>query len=310
MKVAVIVTAYEREKYLPDAFFSLAVQTDKPDEVVLVKTPGRASTDPYYRERATRIIEVPVGTTAGEAYLAGLDATTADVVSFLDDDDTFAPEKVAQVRATFSDPDLIDLNIVGYRHRYVAVGEDLATPVPGWDRTHPIYSGHRIVGFEANARSDYAWLVRHSYLNNSTYSLRREVLERVRGILPKLNAFHDAFFLLSAVSAGNVLFSPEPLSYYRFHTNVTHSSDGRATGSDLERWMSFVPYLERIGLSPLARYLRDDMAATNPIALAHSGGRKPTATEWRAYRRIVLRRHQPYLVRDGLRAYWRSRGKG
>jgi len=306
--VSVVITAFQREKYLRESVFSAVRQTDLPEEVVVVKTaapPG--DPDLSLLDTATRVIEAPDDATPGGMYRLALEATRGDVICFLDDDDCFAPGKIEAVRRAFR---VGGSNLAGVRNGCAAVDEGMTAEIPGWAETHPQAVERRLVGGPGRTRSDYAWLVRHSTINNSTYSLRRSALERVRDALPGVLNFTDHFLLLAALSAGSLWMLPENLTVYRFHGGAHHVGSGRANAEDLRLWMSWAGSLPSIGLSPLASLLWRDSVATNPVALARQGGRRPTAREWAAYARFVARRRQLYLARDGLRVMLGSREAG
>ncbi len=104
-KVSVIVATYRREKELEKALLSLKNQQYKNIEIIIVDDNG----DEYFNARVTEIVESfkkenptldvtlitnPVNKGSAETRNIGINASTGNYITFLDDDDVYLPEKI------------------------------------------------------------------------------------------------------------------------------------------------------------------------------------------------------------------------
>lgn len=100
--ISVIVTAYNRKKYLPDALRSLERQTLARDEfeVIVVKNFEDQASDEIIRRNGWRWIYS--GEKAqGPFILAGLEESRGEIITFLEDDDMYAPERLQVIEKAF-----------------------------------------------------------------------------------------------------------------------------------------------------------------------------------------------------------------
>ncbi len=106
MKVSIIVPTYKREDALKKALDSLATQTFKDFEIVLVDDNDNAKWNQKVQtvvadftknnqEIAISHIENHPNLGSAKARNAGIDAAKGEYVTFLDDDDIYLPEKIA-----------------------------------------------------------------------------------------------------------------------------------------------------------------------------------------------------------------------
>ena len=102
MKVSVIITAYNRKEYLLNAVKSVADQTLSKDlyEVVVVKNFEDKQVDDYIRRLGFKnvIYDTP---RYGEQVAVGIEESSGDVLTFLEDDDEFEREKLGEVYKAF-----------------------------------------------------------------------------------------------------------------------------------------------------------------------------------------------------------------
>jgi len=99
MKISVIIPAYNAEATLADCLESVARQTVRPFEVVLVddgSTDNTRGVAARFEKRLMLRIVTQVNSGLGKARNAGMSAATGDAYAFLDADDIWLPSKLEQ----------------------------------------------------------------------------------------------------------------------------------------------------------------------------------------------------------------------
>lgn len=97
--VSVVITVFDQAAYLGDAIESALDQTYEPVEVVVVddaSTDGSGAVAERFADRAT-VLHQPSRSGIGAARNAGIDATTGQVLGFLDADDRFPPDRIERM---------------------------------------------------------------------------------------------------------------------------------------------------------------------------------------------------------------------
>jgi len=167
-RVTVLITAFQRQKYLMDAVRSVLASTVGRDlyEVILVIDEIDDRLAAGIAELGVQIIRTP-SSRGGEMWVAGLRAASGDVVAFLDDDDCFYPGKLARLLEIFSDP-----AVVWYHHgfrRVDAMRRPLSpsVPTPSPPRSYPA----------PLSREDFG-RIRHAggFYNNTCHAVRRSAI--------------------------------------------------------------------------------------------------------------------------------------
>lgn len=100
MRVAAVLTTKDRRTYLERALASIRHQTRPVDEIVVVDDGSAPGTNDGLGADV-RLLRNERSTGAAHARNQGVAATTAEIVMFLDDDDAWAPDKVAEQCACF-----------------------------------------------------------------------------------------------------------------------------------------------------------------------------------------------------------------
>jgi len=226
--VSVIVTAYRRRQYLYNALLSVKAQTLPRDkyEVIVVKDFEDPQVDSLIKEMGWRSVYSD-SEYQGRMYLSGLKEASGDIITFLDDDDVYIPNKLEYVYNVFSqNPD------VGYlQHSFTPVGAD-GSPRPCLAREAPrnlmLQSELKLTWSEVEKGKDYGvqdpvLFVLNRYRlfadkNSTTIAVRRELLERHKDVLAELPIAFDSFLFASAiVERASLYFSDAFLSLWRFH---------------------------------------------------------------------------------------------
>ena len=226
--ISVIVTAYRRRQYLYNALMSVKAQTLPKDkyEVVVVKDFEDPQVDGLIKEMGWKSVYSDEEY-QGRMYLNGLKEADGDIIAFLDDDDTYMPNKLEYVYNVFSqNPD------VGYlQHSFIPVGPD-GSPRPCLAREAPgnlVLQGElKLTWEEIEKGKDYGvqdpvlFILNHYRMfadkNSTTIAVRRGLLERRKDVLAELPIAFDSFLFASALTDRvSFYFSNVSLSSWRFH---------------------------------------------------------------------------------------------
>jgi glycosyltransferase involved in cell wall biosynthesis len=270
--VAVIVGDFGRRQFLPAALRSLAAQTlpRARFEVVVTKNYRDPELDRSLGEAGILTLfdeERQIGRWLRRA----VNASRAPLLTFLDDDDEFEPERLARVVETFA-----RFPEVGFYRNRVTVIDREGQPVPRdrwrslevdpeFDRLGPVHLGP---GDSARAL-DLATHRTFATFNSSTMALRRELLEGATGDAFERTQLPDQFLFLAGLLARRGFFLDDRrLTRYRYYPgNVTRE----------------VPWLGHA-----ERSYRD-------MAVVAAGGGRPDAAAWLSERAV----HYGRMFRSG-----------
>jgi len=298
--LSVLVRAYDRKTFLLQGLRSLVDQTLSRDkyEVIVVKNFSDREIDAFIEENGMIDLKTDeIG--LGSSLYSGLKRSSGDVISFLDDDDLFLPWKLERVYELFSS------SALGYYHNSVKIiGE--RTDVKdvnvqrGERKPFPLI---RITAsdMEGGIRRDL--LESPMWFNNSSITVRRELIERFAEQFKSIRILTDLFFLhISHLYGAEMVFDPEILTLYRRHGNNVTSPNT----SDLDGWAH--GQVRFLGSSLADLKLMYDMTAENdPIRdflrlqildktlLLSRFPKRYAGTEYRAGVREVLR----YIAENG-----------
>ncbi len=207
--IAVVIPTHDRRSSVVGAVRSAATQTDPADEIVVVDDGSsppvdRAAVEGAAGEVPLTLLRYDRAQGANAARNAGIAATTADWVSFLDDDDRFAPEKLALLRAAIRrDPpcDVVHhaarIHMIRQGVAYTTAPKDLEA-VP--DPYHDLLIGNWVGG-------------------TSMVTVRRSRLAEVGGFDEALPSMQD-YDLWLRLARGGARFRlvPDALTHYRYDT--------------------------------------------------------------------------------------------
>ncbi len=212
--ISVIITAYKRKEFLPDALVSVLSQTLARDkyEIILIKNFEDENIDKLALENNIKTINM--SGTIGEYLYAGLNVAKGDIISFLDDDDMFFENKLKIVYETFQN----NQNLIYYHNLPEFIDES----------KNPIEGSGKAASF-----------------NLSCISIRKAILKM--DIVKKLFILPDSFMLYSAFDNGGFIISgDEILSYYRVHNSTSNfnGDSNSKTGFKNKLFQNFIAQLE------------------------------------------------------------------
>ncbi|MFP3172207.1 MAG: glycosyltransferase family 2 protein [Acidilobus sp.] len=225
--ISVIVTAYNRRRYLPFALRSLEAQTLPRDkfEVIVVKNFDDKESDYIISRNGWKDVynDDPYH---GRMVLAGLEEAKGEVITFLDDDDMYVKNRLEEVYKAFTSfkrlvyfhnsQTLIDSNGNVLERPPLPISKNLVRGSPiviDVDRLRGLAKKYNVsvadLVLKARARADF---------NNSSLAVRRSALEVSAHLLRELPSSVDSFTFASSLRAGGLMyFTDERLTLYRVH---------------------------------------------------------------------------------------------
>jgi len=240
--ISVIVTAYNRRKYLPFALRSLEAQTLPRDrfEVIVVKNFEDKESDDIISRNGWKSVYEDT-TYHGRKIFVGLEESKGDVITFLEDDDMYTNNRLEEVYKAFTSYD----RLVYFHNSWAVIGENgnvFERPPPFLFISKNLVGGSPIVidvdrlrGLAKRYNVNVADLVLKvragADVNNSSLAVRRSVLEANVHLLKGLPTSIDFFVFASSLRAGGLMyFTDEKLTLYRVH-GENWSSELRLKGS-------------------------------------------------------------------------------
>lgn len=217
--ISIIVNAYNRTSYVNRALKSIANQTLDPshfETIIVTNVPVDSGLVRAINGKVIPFAESRPGLRVSKA----LEATSGSVVTLLDDDDTWDPEKLKQVfDIVVSNPK------VSYVHnQWIPVGEDderIEHPMHAHARRKMAQLGTlKLYPESATYRNVRQWATLLLDFNSSCITVRRDTLVRKLAYLRSLDGLGvDAFcFYAALVEKGSVLVAvPSVLTRYRIH---------------------------------------------------------------------------------------------
>ncbi len=184
--ISVIVTAYNRKDYIDSAIASLEKQTFKDFEVIVITNFDYDITG-FKSIKYIKHIKMDGG--LGLFIYTGIKNSSGEILVFLDDDDTFAENKIEYVNNLFLNSKIV------YLHN------------------SPVY---------VEETKKYRKIFTPPDFNLSCISLRKDAVMNYIEYLKNLGAGPDTFMYCSALCSGNTLLKKRNyLTFYRHHVGST-----------------------------------------------------------------------------------------
>jgi hypothetical protein len=206
--VSVVVRTMGRTT-LPRALDSIAAQTHKPLEIVLVDAAGSGMTMTSHRGVPVHAVGTGRPLPRPQAANAGLDAARGEWICFLDEDDEIAPQHLAQLVAVA----LLSGALASYSQTRLVAADGGTT---------------RIFG---GGPFDRAALLRSNYLGTAAVLFSRELLRRGCRFDESLDTLEDWDFWLQLSAHGDFAFSGQPTASWR----AAEGQSGAGTAGNLDR---------------------------------------------------------------------------
>lgn len=295
MKTCCLINHFNYGSYVGEAIASAAGQSRPFDEIIVVDDGSREADLATLRSAAkehagqgVRVIEKENGGQLS-CFQAGLDATEADVIFFLDADDTWEPEYAARVLDVFQEHPVVDMVMTNERRVHPDGSSDV-TERPSRDVGYAVIRGLDRGG---------EW---HGQ-PTSCIAVKRSILMRIFP-LPMARGWRtcadEAVIYGSAIVGARRWFLGEPLVRYRihganhFHGKAYDPADRLTRGIEVLRLVECLRQRESL-----------------PVCLAHMAHHEfrtiesPTKSEYREYWRLVKGSNLPsHRKRRILSALW------
>ncbi len=190
-KISVIVRTRDRPELLREALASLAANTYRPAEIVLVNDGGAPPSVPADFPRRVKIVELESNRGRAAAANAGIAAAGGEYVTFLDDDDLAEPEHLATLAGL--------VRAAGVRIAYT----DAAVGVYELDGGVAPEGGKRNLGWRCTERRipysrdfDPELLLFDNYIPFNTLLVERRLIEQAGELDDQLPFFEDWDYLI------------------------------------------------------------------------------------------------------------------
>jgi len=199
MRVSVVIPCRNAERTVAGAVASALAQSEPPAEVVVVDDASEDASGDAGRRAGARVIRTVSRRNAGGARNAGLDATTGELVAFLDADAVAPPDWLARARA-----------VLEARPDVVGVGGRIANGRPGRWGELDYYLNHSewIAGAAGEKRN----------IPTMAIVYRRAAIGPVR--FPESNTGEDTAFALAVLARGGRLWYDPSIAVTHLHERL------------------------------------------------------------------------------------------
>jgi len=220
-KLSIVITCYNRREYLLEAIDSAINQNVERAlyEIILIKN----FEDKEIDLKCSRfgIKSIIMSGTIGEYMRRALVEANGEIISFLEDDDQFLPNKVSTILRMYEEGrfnllhnDFIEIDDEGNVHKSVR------------KRLHMTDGeGQVTCSFDnINSKAFVELLKSDADFNISCMSISSAFASKVFEFASEITAAPDAFLFYLALGTGRVVAIPDSLTRYRMHESTTNAS--------------------------------------------------------------------------------------
>jgi glycosyltransferase involved in cell wall biosynthesis len=209
-RIAVVIPHFRQAGFLAECLDSLLAQTRQPDEIILVDSSPEETGEIMARYASDVVHLVMPAAGVAAARNAGLNATTCELVAFLDVDNIAASDRIEwQLEVFESNPDIV-------------LSHGPLVPI---DRRGEGYSG--IAAYAShNVPVDHqlGWLIARNRIATDTVCARRDVVMALGGFCETPGVREDYDLWLRMATQGRFHYVDAPLALYRRHeTNLSNN---------------------------------------------------------------------------------------
>lgn len=218
MLISVIITAHNRQQYLERAINSVVNQTLRRSEyeIILIKNFLDKRIDKFASDNGIKSILSEKDSTIGEDLFQGITNSTGSILTFLDDDDIYARNRLEKISEIFTN------NNIKYCKNEVYFQDDGDKLIKITKRLE-LHEDYFIKSEDAAKKSALMNYVKADF-NSSSISIRKEIIsDKIMNYLNnKLTVSPDTFLLCIALSSGGGIYlSSERLTGYRMNQSLS-----------------------------------------------------------------------------------------
>ena len=234
--ISVIITAYNRKKFVAEAIRSVFNQNYDTSKIELIIVSNFDVDMPAPQPTVMKLKTIKSEGTMGEFLYQGVYQARAEIVAFLDDDDMWEPSKVRKVLSAFNgNPELtLYRNAVKYIDENGRIINNKGVPdiLPCKLKEFHIFAKEDLIKalpVILTCRGDF---------NLSTFACRKKIMRTLQyEELRLIESGPDAFFFwITVLLQGELGMDPERSTLYRVHNlNVSGSIDTLSRSSEIMR---------------------------------------------------------------------------
>lgn len=234
--ITVIITAYDRKKFVADAIKSVFDQSYDTSRIELITISNFEVDLPHPVPAGIKVKTIKLEGTIGEFLYEGVSQARAEIVAFLDDDDMWEPSKVHKMISAFNG----NRELIFYRNAVKYIDEN-GKPINNkrvLDILPCKLKGLHFFRKECLIKALPVILTCGGDFNLSTFACRKKIMktpqyEKLRLIESGQDAF---FFWVAVLTQGDFRMESEGLTLYRVHNlNVSGSIDTPSKSSEIMR---------------------------------------------------------------------------
>jgi glycosyltransferase involved in cell wall biosynthesis len=229
MFISVIITAYNRKNYILDAINSALNQTltkDKFEVIVVTNFYDKKITE-LQNDLKIKHLYLQDGT-IGKFILEGLNISSGDIITFLDDDDLYDSKRLDTVYKLFN-----NFPEVNYYKSSNIMIDSSGRILPGMRRKQSCHGG-----FYSKKKLLEKGNLQRLQFNLSCSTVRKEVLNSFTQLLLQMSGGTDIMLYYMAMAYGGIMYLDcTPLTYYRIH-NLQTTGINNKLNHFLEGYMS------------------------------------------------------------------------
>jgi glycosyltransferase involved in cell wall biosynthesis len=243
--VTILINNYNYGRFLQEAIDSALNQTYSPTEVIVVDDGSTDNSREIIASYGNKIIPV-LKENGGQAsaFNAGFAASRGDIICFLDSDDAFLPEKVAQVIDAFGDRQ--DLGLCCHPVKWVDINRKPSITNSSQDSSSTPKNYHNEPKREYDLRADLkSGKVRNKFpifTPTSGLTFRRSLLQQILPMPEAKNiGLNDAYLDFIALGLSKIIILDKELALYRIHGSnaYTMRNDGQKVKARINMLTSY-----------------------------------------------------------------------
>jgi len=204
LKTTVIITAYNRKEFIKNAVKSVLENSQRPTEIIVVKNFKDNDIDSFLD--ANDVINMySDDITLGGKLSQGISQASGDIIFFLEDDDLFSKEKIAEVSQKFSKYKL------GFYHNSQLIFYDEKT-IMNTDTQDFLYYDK----VNSERKVNYLFHKLKAGFNVSSIAVSRDLAVKCNSLLKNVKITADTFLFFCAIENElPIMVDLRKLTYYR-----------------------------------------------------------------------------------------------